>query len=53
MASIYRRENGTYCVFRETGVPYYRGEYVDGQRVGTWEFYDDQANLIATKEFGK
>lgn len=47
------KENGTYCVFRETGVPYYRGEFVDGQRVGTWEFYDDQANLIATKEFGK
>lgn len=47
------KEDGTYCVFRETGVPYYRGEFENGKRIGIWEFYDDQANLIATKDFGK
>lgn len=45
------KENGTYCVYRENGIPYYRGLYSDGQRTGQWEFYDANGNLTTTKQF--
>lgn len=44
-------EEGPYKVFREGGIPYYLGQYTHGQRSGTWEVYDDQGTLVATKEY--
>ncbi|MBQ7279612.1 MAG: hypothetical protein IJR13_02655 [Bacteroidales bacterium] len=44
-------ENGVQTVYRENGVPYYRGTYSNGKRVGTWEFYDSDGNLTGKKQF--
>ncbi|MBR1517485.1 MAG: hypothetical protein IJ620_05020 [Bacteroidales bacterium] len=43
------KQHGNYTVYRENGLPYYRGTYSHGQRVGTWEFYDAQGNLTHTQ----
>ena len=45
------KENGLYCSYRESGIPYFRGMYINGVRAGRWEFYDDQGNLSGTKNF--
>ena len=44
-------ENGAYNSYRENGVPYFRGFYINGQRANIWEFYDEQGNLAGTKDF--
>ncbi len=44
-------EEGPYTVFHSNGVPLYRGQYTAGQRTGVWEFYDEDGNLITTKEY--
>ncbi|MBQ0016304.1 MAG: hypothetical protein KBT04_04920 [Bacteroidales bacterium] len=44
-------QDGTYCVYRENGVPYYRGTFDHGKRVGRWEFYDEDATLVHTKDY--
>lgn len=46
-------ENGMHCAYRENGTPYYRGAYINGQRAGAWEFYDQDGNLCGTKNFDK
>ncbi|MBQ4377179.1 MAG: hypothetical protein II793_05760 [Bacteroidales bacterium] len=45
------KENGLYVVYRENGVPYYRGTYLDGVRTGTWEFYDNEGNMTQSQTF--
>lgn len=45
------REEGVYIVNRENGIPYFRGQYHEGKRCGVWEFYDDEAHLVETKNF--
>ncbi len=45
------REDGDYRVYRENGLPYYIGRYSHGTRVGTWEVYDLEGNLVDTKEY--
>lgn len=47
------KEDGVYCVYRENGIPYYRGSYKEGKRIGIWEFYDEDATLVATKDYDK
>ena len=44
-------EEGPYRVFRENGVPYYIGNYHEGNRIGIWEVYDEDGNLITTQEY--
>lgn len=44
-------EEGEHIVYHENGVPYYRGMYSEGKRVGIWEFYDEDGELVETKEF--
>ena len=44
-------EDGPYTVYRENGVPYYQGTYSKGQRVGIWEFYDEEGNLDNTVDY--
>jgi antitoxin component YwqK of YwqJK toxin-antitoxin module len=46
-------ENGPYIVYHENGVPYYQGVYEQGKRVGIWEFYDKEGNLIEQKDYSK
>ena len=46
-------ENGAYNSYRDNGVPYFRGFYINGQRANIWEFYDEQGNLVGTKDFDK
>lgn len=46
-------QNGRFNVYRENGVPYYIGYYINGQRAGIWEFYDEQGNLSGTKNFDR
>lgn len=46
-------ENGPYIVYHENGVPYYQGMYEQGKRVGIWEFYDKEGNLIEQKDYSK
>lgn len=44
-------EEGPYKVFREGGIPYYIGQYSHGERTGTWEVYNNDGTLAATKEY--
>lgn len=46
-------ENGVYVVYRETGIPYYRGLYINGKRAGIWEIYDEDANLVTTQNYDR
>ena len=46
------KEEGRYKVFRENGFPYYIGQCHEGRRVGTWEVYDANGNLVTTKDYG-
>lgn len=46
-------ENGMHNAYRENGVPYYRGAYINGERAGVWEFYDQTGNMCGTKDFDK
>lgn len=46
-------ENGAYISYRENGVPYFRGFYINGKRANIWEFYDVEGNLAGTKDFDK
>ena len=43
--------NGLYTVYRDSGVPYYRGAYIGGKRAGTWEFLEEDGSVAYTKEF--
>ncbi len=45
------KENGAYNSYRDNGVPYFRGFYINGQRANIWEFYDEAGNLAGTKDF--
>jgi len=44
-------KNGAYNSYRENGIPFFRGFYINGQRANIWEFYDEQGNLAGTKDF--
>lgn len=44
-------ENGAYNSYRENGVPYYRGFYINGKRANIWEVYDEEGNLVERKDF--
>ena len=44
-------ENGAYNSYRETGIPYFRGFYINGQRANIWEIYDEAGNLVDRKDF--
>ncbi len=46
-------EEGPYIVYHESGVPYYQGRYEKGKRVGIWEFYDQEGNLVNQKDYSK
>ena len=46
-------ENGMHSTYRENGVPYYRGAYINGKRAELWEIYDQAGNLSGTKNFDK
>lgn len=46
-------EDGPYTVYHESGVPYYQGTYEKGQRVGIWEFYAPDGNLIQHKDYSE
>lgn len=45
------KEEGPYKVFRENGVPYYIGQYHEGNRTGTWEIYNPDGTLVTTQEY--
>lgn len=44
-------ENGKHNTFRENGIPFYLGFYINGQRAGVWEFYDEYGDLAGTQNF--
>lgn len=44
-------QDGPYVVYHENGVPYYQGKYEHGKRVGIWEFYDKEGNLVERKDY--
>ena len=46
-------ENGTYNSYRENGVPYFIGYYINGIRAGVWEVYDEAGNLAGRQDFDK
>ena len=46
-------ENGLYNSYRENGIPYFRGFYINGKRANIWEFYDADGNLAGTQDFDK
>ncbi|MBP5190291.1 MAG: hypothetical protein J6031_05195 [Bacteroidales bacterium] len=44
-------ENGAYNSYRDNGIPYFRGFYINGQRANIWEFYDEAGNLAGRQDF--
>ena len=44
-------ENGAYNSYRDNGVPYFRGFYINGKRANIWEFYDEVGNLAGRRDF--
>ena len=44
-------ENGIYNSYRENGIPYFRGYYINGKRANIWEIYDEEGNLVSTQDF--
>lgn len=44
-------ENGAYNSYRENGIPYFRGFYINGKRANVWEFYDEAGNLAGRQDF--
>ena len=44
-------ENGAYNSFRENGIPFFRGFYINGKRANIWEFYDEAGNLVGRQDF--
>lgn len=46
-------EEGPYIVYRTSGTPYYQGNCSKGKRVGIWEFYDEEGNLVHTIDYSK
>ena len=46
-------ENGAYNSYRENGIPYFLGFYINGRRANIWEFYDDQGNIAGRQDFDK
>lgn len=44
-------ENGLYNSYRETGIPFFRGFYINGKRANVWEFYDESGNLAGRQDF--
>lgn len=39
--------------FYENGLPRFRGEYLDGEMHGPWEFYRKDGSLMRSGEFDK
>jgi antitoxin component YwqK of YwqJK toxin-antitoxin module len=39
--------------FYETGLPRFKGEYLDAEMHGSWEFYRKDGSLMRTGEFDK
>ena len=48
---VHGLEEGPYKVLRESGVPYYIGQYHLGQRTGTWEIYNPDGTLATTQTY--
>ncbi len=44
-------ENGAYNSYRDNGIPYFRGFYINGQRANVWEIYDEKGNLVGRQDF--
>ena len=44
-------ENGAYNSYRENGLPYFRGFYINGKRANVWEYYDETGELADRKDF--
>ena len=53
MEALYKNDipEGAYNSYRETGIPYFLGFYINGKRAGIWEFYDAEGNLAGTQNF--
>lgn len=47
------KEDGPYIVYRENGIPFYQGNYSQGERVGIWEFYNEEGELEHTIDYDK
>lgn len=44
-------KNGAYNSYRENGVPYFRGFYINDERANIWEFYDEAGNFAGQKDY--
>jgi len=55
MEAVYKNDiaEGAYNSYRETGIPYFRGFYINGRRAGIWEFYDAKGDLAGKQNFDK
>lgn len=46
-------KDGHIIVKHPNGAVYYVGEYLKGEPIGVWEFYDENGNLTQTKDYSK
>lgn len=46
-------ENGAYNSYRDNGIPYFLGFYINGLRANVWEFYDERGDLVGRQDFDK
>lgn len=55
MEAVYSHDlrNGAYNSYRENGIPYFRGFYINDQRANIWEFYDEAGNLAGRQDYDK
>jgi len=47
------RREGEYYEFYPNGKTRVKGNYTKGNKSGEWSFYDEQGQLIETKDFDK
>jgi antitoxin component YwqK of YwqJK toxin-antitoxin module len=45
--------DGKTASFHENGLINYIGYYAQGEKTGTWEFYDKEGNLLKTEDYSK
>lgn len=47
------KKEGIYIVRYPNNLLRYRGEYEEDEQVGIWQFYDEEGNLIETKNYSE
>ncbi|MBO7540923.1 MAG: hypothetical protein J6T33_04615, partial [Bacteroidales bacterium] len=50
-AYVYGVAQGEQTVYYESGAVRYKGQYLNGNRTGLWQFFDEDGKLLYTQKF--